>query len=359
MVSLTGLAAVAAWTITGMAVGRIAEPRAARRAAVWCATGVLAFAVAEWVVAAPARSTVVAVWAGVQVGAGSPGTALAAVCLCGLLVMAMASVVDHAPAVLGRVCLLFAIACGYVAMTHPLADLALWILAMAVAWRWVRGPVYLLAQLAGAVGLVWGIGIGGFARSAVWFARAPMGVLVGLSMVPLSSAPISGSLRVAAAVVAVCAAVYAVVQDDARRMLGGLMVSLNGFLLTGGAWQVLAVACAGLGMTLAAVEARRGPLSLSTPSGSLTETPRLATALLVFGLGAVGFPPLLGFHGVHAAIEATLPLAVAAAVNGITVLRAFFGLFAGTAAHIGEPDLTALERYAVFVAGAAMVLGGL
>lgn len=166
------------------------------------------------------------------------------------------------------------------------------------------------------------------------------------------------------AMTAVVTALLGVVQENARRALAYLILSQTGLIAFGlesesveglvGAllnWQVLAVATSGFAMALAALEARRGPAQLSTPHGSFAQTPRLATAFLVLGFASVGFPLTLGFVAEDLLVQGTvdqfpmygLSLVVATAINGITILRAFFYLFMGARTSLGEPDLCRRE----------------
>jgi NADH-quinone oxidoreductase subunit M len=124
-------------------------------------------------------------------------------------------------------------------------------------------------------------------------------------------------------------------------------------------------------MTLAALEARRGTLSLKRWEGTYRSTPLLGISFLVFGLTSVGFPGTLGFIGeealAHGAFEdAPLRGALvlfASALNGITVMRFYFALFGG------PPPLRARarwiertrprERLSVLVLSSLLLAGGL
>ncbi|MGB8329719.1 MAG: hypothetical protein WCE62_06295, partial [Polyangiales bacterium] len=64
--------------------------------------------------------------------------------------------------------------------------------------------------------------------------------------------------------------------------------------------------------------------------------------------GAVEEFPLLAFA-----------LILATALNGVSVIRAFFTLFSGSAKHIGESDLTRRETGALTVLMATLLLAGL
>jgi NADH-quinone oxidoreductase subunit M len=121
-----------------------------------------------------------------------------------------------------------------------------------------------------------------------------------------------------------------------------------------------------LGLTLRALEARFGRLSLDRFRGLYDHSPALAVCFLLTGLGSVGFPGTLGFVGtellVDGALGATPALGVAivlaAALNGIAVVRAYFFLFTG-AQHVSSVSLaiTSRERTAVLII-AVLILGG-
>jgi NADH-quinone oxidoreductase subunit M len=136
-------------------------------------------------------------------------------------------------------------------------------------------------------------------------------------------------------------------------------------------WISSSLALAGFTMTLAALEARRGTLSLKRWEGAYRSTPLLGICFLVFGLTSVGFPGTLGFIGeealAHGAFEdaphrGALVL-FASALNGITVMRFYFALFGG------PPPLRARarwiertrprERVSVLVLSSLLLAGGL
>jgi formate hydrogenlyase subunit 3/multisubunit Na+/H+ antiporter MnhD subunit len=185
---------------------------------------------------------------------------------------------------------------------------------------------------------------------------------------------------VIAAVSALLSALLGLVQPDARRGLSAVAVSVSGIVACGIAgaspttvagavlaWQVYAIGMAGALMVLSATEARRGPITLTGAGGSFARTPKLAVAFLILGLAVVGFPATLGFVGEDLLIEGTresssllmVALAVATAANGATVVRWFFTGFTGRRDHIGEPDLTTRELWAVTAALAVLLVGGL
>ena len=185
------------------------------------------------------------------------------------------------------------------------------------------------------------------------------------------------------AVVALATAVYAagmaVVQREARRFFAYLFLSHASLVLVGLAlhtpvslagglclWFAVTLSLAGFGLTLRALEARYGRLTLDDFRGLYEHSPMLAVCFLVTGLASVGFPGTLGFVSselvVEGAIEANLLAGLAvvttAALNGIAVVRAYFLLFTG-ARHFSSVSLaiTARERF-VLLTLTALILGG-
>jgi NADH-quinone oxidoreductase subunit M len=194
---------------------------------------------------------------------------------------------------------------------------------------------------------------------------APDWVLQGLGLVSL--------------VTAVYASGMALVQREARRFFAYLFLSHASLVLVGlelhtplsltGAlalWVSVALSLGGLGLTLRALEARYGRLSLADFHGLYEHTPTLAVCFLLTGLGSVGFPGTLGFIAsellVDGAVQAAplvgLGVIAAAALNGIAVMRAYFLLFTGKR-HVSTVSLGMgpRERFALLLL-AALVLGG-
>jgi NADH-quinone oxidoreductase subunit M len=178
---------------------------------------------------------------------------------------------------------------------------------------------------------------------------------------------------------AIYAAGMAVVQRETRRFFAYLFLSHASLVLVGlglhtatsltGAlalWISASLSLAGFGLTLRALEARFGRLSLVSFHGVYNQSPMLAIFFLLTGLGSVGFPGTLGFVGadllVDEAVKANLYIglivAFTAALNGIAVVRAYFHLFTG-ARHVSTVSLVvnARERFAVLLL-AALILGG-
>jgi NADH-quinone oxidoreductase subunit M len=171
----------------------------------------------------------------------------------------------------------------------------------------------------------------------------------------------------------------AVVQTDARRFFAFLFLSHMSLILVGmelhtaisltGAlflWISVALSLGGLGLTVRALEARFGRLSLARFSGLYYHAPALAVCFLLTGLASVGFPGTLGFVGTEMLVDGAIGanptigvvMVLAGAVNGIAVVRAYFLLFTG-GRHESSVSLaiTRREQFAV-LSLAALILGG-
>lgn len=349
------------------------------------------------------------------------------VTLIGLIAVAASPVFDLRPISVSRMALINAFSLSMLLIGHPLALALLWTAAALPVWLSLRersklgGPrqgahrvfaFYMLPSgilvLTGAV-LLWlgdvGIAllllaIGIAIREAIvpvhsWFPdlfdRAPLGLVVAFTAPQLGvyahlrwiaeplPTDIGQLIALLGAVTAIFAALLGAVQTRARRAVGYLMMSQTALVAFGlethsqvartgtlVAWMVSGVAVAGFAMTLAALEARRGPLRLDRPSGSFERVPRLASAFLVLGLASVGLPGTLGFIGedllvqgsVHEFPVLALALIVATAINGITVMRSFFMLFMGTREHAGEHDLVRRESLILSLVLASLIAFG-
>src|SRR5262249_4752482 len=140
-------------------------------------------------------------------------------------------------------------------------------------------------------------------------------------------------------------------------------ISLTGALAL---WISVALSLAGFGLTLRALEARFGRMSLADYHGLYEHTPALAVCFLLTGLASVGFPGTLGFVAteilVGGAREASryvgLGVARGAAITGLAVAGGSSRLFGG-ARHTSTVSLLAgaRERFAVLTL-AALILGG-
>ncbi len=137
-------------------------------------------------------------------------------------------------------------------------------------------------------------------------------------------------LGVASLLTAVYAAGMATVQHEARRFFAYLFLGHASLVLVGlglhtpvsltgslALWVAVALALHGFGLTLRALEARFGRLSLADFHGLYEQSPALAMCFLLTGLASVGFPGTLGFVAaellVDGAAEASPYVALAVA----------------------------------------------
>lgn len=208
---------------------------------------------------------------------------------------------------------------------------------------------------------------GAYAAVRLLLPIAPDWVLRGLGMVSLFTA--------------VYAAGMALVQTEARRYFCYLFLSHSALVLAGleivqpipltGAlcvWLSIGVGMAGFGLTLRALEARCGRLSLTEFRGLYEHTPALAVCFMLTGLAAVGFPGTLGFVGtemlVDGAVEAYsftgVAVIVAAALNGIGMVQTYFRLFTGTRySSTVSLQISQRERFAVLLLASLILVGGI
>jgi NADH-quinone oxidoreductase subunit M len=177
------------------------------------------------------------------------------------------------------------------------------------------------------------------------------------------------------------AAGMALVQQETRRFYAYLFLSHASLVLVGvvlhtpisvsGAlclWFSVILSLGGFGLTIRAMEARFGRLTLAEHHGLYDHVPSLAVCFLMTGLASVGFPGTLGFVStellVDGAVDANLYVGLiviaVAALNGSAVLRAYFLLFTGKR-HVSSVSLstTPWERIAVLTLAALILLGGL
>jgi len=198
-------------------------------------------------------------------------------------------------------------------------------------------------------------------------------------VLPYAPAWAMQSIAVLSLVTAVYAAGMASVQIDARRFFSYLFLSHASLVLSGleivstigltGAlcvWLSVGLSLGGFGLTLRSVEARIGRVKLDRYNGLYEHTPTLAGLFLLTGLASIGFPGTVGFVAMELLVEGAVgvfPLAgvavvLAATLNGIAIVRAYFRIFTGrtfqtSAVLRSRPS----ERFAVIVM-TVLVLGG-
>ena len=226
-----------------------------------------------------------------------------------------------------------------------------------------------------------------------WFSRASFGSallfvapLFGVHaavrlVVPFAPDGALASIGIFSLVTAVYAACMAVVQQDTRRLFAYQFLSHASLVLVGvelhtpisftgslALWVSTSLSLCGLGLTMRALEARFGRLSLARFHGLYDHSPTLAICFLIMGLASAGFPGTFGFVGhemlidgaVGANLAVGLTVALAAAINGIAVVRAYFRLFTGTRHHSTVfLGMTLRERLAVLTLVTLILAGGL
>ncbi len=200
-------------------------------------------------------------------------------------------------------------------------------------------------------------------------------------VIPICPDWVLRSIGLVSIVTAVYAAGMSLIQKDARRFFSYLFISHSALVLAGlemvtptgltGAlylWLSIGLSLVGFGLTLRALEARRGRLSLAEFQGLYEHTPALAICFILTGLASVGFPGTLGFVGTELLVDGvveTYPyigvaVVVASALNGIAMVQAYFILFTGTRyASSVSLQIGLRERLAVLALTALVLIGGL
>ncbi len=200
-------------------------------------------------------------------------------------------------------------------------------------------------------------------------------------VLPVAPDSVLWLLGLVALVTAVYAAGMALIQREARRFFCYLFLSHSSLVLlglematplglTGGlcVWLSVGMSLAGFGLTLRAVESRTGRLSLADHHGLFEHMPLLAVFFLLTGLASIGFPGTVGFIGAELLVEGVIgsyphvgaAVVLAAALNGIAVVHAYFRIFTGEE-HTASISLASRvpERIAVWTLSGLILGGGL
>jgi NADH-quinone oxidoreductase subunit M len=182
-------------------------------------------------------------------------------------------------------------------------------------------------------------------------------------------------------ITAIYAAGMAVIQTNTRRLFAFLFLSHSSLVLVGmemhtqfsltGAlalWFSVMISLGGLGITLRAIEARFGQLSLKQYHGLYEHTPTLGVFYLITGLATVGFPFTLGFIAMEVLVDGAvhvnpwlgLVVILVGAINGIAIIRSYLLIFTGTK-HVASVSLriTRREQIAILVLAILIIGGGL
>ena len=172
----------------------------------------------------------------------------------------------------------------------------------------------------------------------------------------------------------------AIVQKDVRRFFAHLCVSQtslvlfavmlhtsNGLTAALCLWISSTLALTGLAFSVRALEARFGSLSLRENHGYYEQVPGLAICFLITGLACIGFPGTIGFvpmellisGSVDQGLSVSFTLGIAAMLNGIAILRAYFALFTGKRPTTSVSlQTTPIERIGIVIILLIVFLGG-
>ncbi len=218
--------------------------------------------------------------------------------------------------------------------------------------------------------------------NAILFVTPLAGVYLAVRLVlPIAPDWVLRSIGVVSLLTAVYAAAMGTIQQDARRFYAYLFLSHASLVLVGlelhtpvsltGAlclWISVALSLGGFGLVLRALESRVGRISLTEFHGLYDHSPTLAVCFLLTGLGSVGFPGTMGYVAtdllVDGAIEVNIyvgiAVVVAAALNGISIVRAYFLIFTGKRhASTVSLDIGPRERFAILILAGLILIGGL
>jgi NADH-quinone oxidoreductase subunit M len=216
--------------------------------------------------------------------------------------------------------------------------------------------------------------------TALLYVMPMMGAYAAVRLVlPIAPDWVLRSIGIVSLVTAVYAAGMALVQRETRRFFCYIFLSHSALVLVGletvstigltGAlcvWLSIGLSLAGFGLTLRALEARHGRLSLAGYHGVYEHTPLLGVCFLLTGMASVGFPGTFGYLGtellvdgaVHAFPYVGVAVIVAAALNGIAVLQAYFKLFTGTRHVSTVPLAMSFREWTAASAFTLVILGG-
>jgi len=219
-----------------------------------------------------------------------------------------------------------------------------------------------------------------FGTAMVFVLPVVEGIVAVRLLLPVAPVWMLDWAAVACLVTAVYGGAMAVVQDEVRKFYAHLCLSQTSLLLfalmlhTANSltaalclWISMPLALAGLAFAVRALEARFGALSLREHHGYYEQVPGLAICFLVAGLASVGFPGTIGFvpmellisGSVEHGLGVSFTLAVAAMLNGIAILRAYFALFTGKRPTTSVSlQATAGERAGIVLIVVLVFLGG-
>jgi len=179
-------------------------------------------------------------------------------------------------------------------------------------------------------------------------------------------------------------AICALGQHDLRRMVGFLVTSQSGIMLTGLVlgdshaisgtllyWLGFATSTTGLMLMVSALSARTGTADMRAFGGLVRGMPHLSASFFLFALATIAIPGSVAFAAedmlVHGALNAhpllTTIMIVAMVINAISLIRAFVTTFLGErrplSIELGDiQDLLPRERIAAVVLLLALFVAG-
>lgn len=198
-------------------------------------------------------------------------------------------------------------------------------------------------------------------------------------VLPFATDEVLQTLSWLALITAVYAAGMSLVQREARRFFCYIFLSHSALVLVGLAttspigltgalcmWLSIGLSLAGFGLTLRVLEARHGRLSLTGYHGAYENTPILGICFLITGMASVGFPGSFGFLGtellvdgaVTASVYVGVAVVVAAAINGIAVMKTYFLLFTGRKQQATVPLAVSGREWFAVLTLVALIIGG-
>lgn len=220
-----------------------------------------------------------------------------------------------------------------------------------------------------------------FGTAILFLAPMPGAYAVMHLVLPFAPSWAMQSIAVLSLITAVYAAGMATIQKDARRFFCYLFLSHASLVLCGlevvstvgltGAlcvWISVGISLGGFGLTLRSVEARIGRVTLDRFHGMYEHTPTLAGLFMLTGLASIGFPGTIGFVGMELLVEGAvgvfpfvgLAVLLAATLNGIAIMRAYFRIFTGRRFQtVAVLRSMRSERFAVLVLTFLVIGGGL
>lgn len=219
-----------------------------------------------------------------------------------------------------------------------------------------------------------------FGTSILFVAPLTGALMVMRFVLPQSPAWALQSVALLSMVTAVYAAGMSLVQTEARRFFCYLFLSHSALVLGGlelatplglcgalSVWISATASLTGFGLVLRCVESRIGRISLEDYHGLYGQMPGLAGFFLLTGLASIGFPGTVGFIAMELLVEGVVDVwpwvgfgvVVAAALNGIAILKVWFRVFAAR----NREELVSLgirwpERFAVLVLTLLILAGG-